>query len=431
MIKIIKIITAINNPNLNNKLNEEKNIEIVCKDLQYKDAILDILNENINIDIIIINNEIPSEINDDELIKKIKEKNNKIRIIYILEKINKNIQEIFEKNNINEFYFNNEITIDKIIKIINKENINNFENSLIKNNNINKEKYYNNKFLINDNLIQNIKNKIKQKINKNKIIKEKIKSNFYENKIITISGPPNVGKTNFIINFYKIIKNKKILILDFDLNKKDIKLFLGIKKYYKINKKINKENKNIFLNINKNNYNNYLNSNFENEFNIINLENNVDLISIKELLKNKFNNDFDFLEFKNFIQNIFEKEKKNYDLILIDLGSENNSEINNLIFEKSDINILLTEGNLIGLNKLKRYINNFNKTNNFKIIINKKDLFSIDNMFIEKILKLEIIGEIKYKKFYSNLINNNFKFYYNFKNNYNKEYEKILKKLII
>ena len=419
MIKIKKIITAINNPNLNYKLNMENNIEVVCKDLQYKDAILDILNENNNVDIIIINNEIPSEINDDELIKKIKEKNNNIRIIYILEKINKNIQEILEKNNINEFYLNNEITIDKIIKIINKENINNFENSLIKNNNTKKEKYYN-KFFINDNLIKNMKNKIKQKTNKNKIIEEKIKSNYYENKIITISGPPNVGKTNFIINFYKIIKNKKILIIDFDLNKKDIKLFLGIKKYYKINRKIKKEK-------NKINNNNNI---FKNNLNKIHLENNVDLISIKELLKNKFNNiNFDFLEFKNFIQDFLEKEKNNYNLILIDLSSENNPEINNLIFEKSDINILLTEGNLIGINKLKIYLNKFNKINNFKIIINKKDLFSIDNMFIEKILKLEIIGEIKYKKFYSNLINNHFNFYYNFKNKYKKEYEKIFNKL--
>ncbi len=421
MIKIKKIITAINNPNLNNKLNIENNIEVVCKDLQYKDAILDILNENNNVDIIIINNEIPSEINDDELIKKIKEKNNNIRVIYILEKINKNIQEILEKNNINEFYLNNEITIDKIIKIINKENINNFENSLIKNNNTKKEKYYN-KFFINDNLIKNMKNKIKQKTNKNKIIEEKIKSNYYENKIITISGPPNVGKTNFIINFYKIIKNKKILILDFDLNKKDIKLFLGIKKYYKINRKIKKEKNKI-----NNNYNNNI---FKNNVNKIHLENNVDLISIKELLKNKFNNiNFDFLEFKNFIRDFWEKEKNNYNLILIDLGSENNPEINNLIFEKSDFNILLTEGNLIGINKLKIYLNKFNKINNFKIIINKKDLFSIDNMFIEKILKLEIIGEIKYKKFYSNLINNHFNFYYNFKNKYKKEYEKIFNKL--
>lgn len=402
MIKIIKIITAINNPEINNKLNLENNIEIICKDLQYKDAILDVLNENNNVDIIIINNEIPSEIDDNELIKKIKEKNKKIRIIYILEKINKNIQVILENNNINDIYLNNEITIDKLIEIINKENnINSFNsNAEIKKELLElKNLFYENK-----------KNNLE--INNNNS-----KNNYLiKNKIITISGPPNVGKTNFIINFYKIINNKKILIIDFDLNKIDIKLFLGIKKYNKYFKKLSK------------------NSNFENKYLKNNLENNADLISIKELIKNKFNSiDFDFLEFRNFIHDFFEKEKNKYDLILIDLGSENNPEINNFIFKNSDINILLTEGNLIGINKLKIFLNKFKKFNDnyiFKIVVNKKDIFSIDNIFLEKFIGYEIIGGIKYKKFYSNLINNNFNYFYNFKNNYKKEYEKIYKKII-
>ena len=43
-----KIITAINNPNLNEKLKQENNLEIICKDIQYKEAILEILLENKN-----------------------------------------------------------------------------------------------------------------------------------------------------------------------------------------------------------------------------------------------------------------------------------------------------------------------------------------------------------------------------------------------
>ncbi len=41
-----KNITAINNPNLNEKLKQENNLEIICKDIQYKEAILEILLEN-------------------------------------------------------------------------------------------------------------------------------------------------------------------------------------------------------------------------------------------------------------------------------------------------------------------------------------------------------------------------------------------------
>ena len=70
-----RILTAINNPNLNEKLSQEKSIEIIGKDIQYREAIIDILEKEKNIDIIIINNEIPGEINNEELINKIREIN--------------------------------------------------------------------------------------------------------------------------------------------------------------------------------------------------------------------------------------------------------------------------------------------------------------------------------------------------------------------
>ena len=41
-----KIITAINNPNLNERLNKEEYIEVIGKDIQYKEAILETLEKN-------------------------------------------------------------------------------------------------------------------------------------------------------------------------------------------------------------------------------------------------------------------------------------------------------------------------------------------------------------------------------------------------
>jgi len=357
---MFKIITAINNPDFNNKLNEEKNIEIICKDIQYKDAIIEILNKNKNIDIIIINENIPGEINDENLIKKIKEINKKIKIIYILEKQNKNKESILRKNNIKNIYLNNELTENKILEIIN-----------------NKNNYIKKDYLIEKN---NNKNNLKNS----------------NNKIITISGLPNVGKTNFIINFFKIIKNKKILIIDFDLNKQNIFDFLGIKKY---SKKIIKINKNNFLISGSNLISDFLN-------------------------KNKKEN------VQKFFQEFFIKEKNNYDLILIDVSSENEKIINKIIYENSDLNIFLMEGNLIGINKIKKYLEKNNYIKNINIVINKKDKYCIDKNILNKIFKNNILGEIKYKNFYSNLINRNYNYFFNFKNNYKKEYLKIYKKII-
>ena len=51
----MKIITAMNNPKLNEELKNEKNVEIICKDIFYKEGILEILEKEINIYYIFIN----------------------------------------------------------------------------------------------------------------------------------------------------------------------------------------------------------------------------------------------------------------------------------------------------------------------------------------------------------------------------------------
>ena len=86
----MKIITAMNNPELNEELKKEKNIEIICKDIFYKEGILEILENEINIDYIFINYELPGEIKLNNLIEKIIEKNEKIKIIILIKKESKN-----------------------------------------------------------------------------------------------------------------------------------------------------------------------------------------------------------------------------------------------------------------------------------------------------------------------------------------------------
>ena len=106
-----KIITAVNNPNLNEKLNNENYIEVIGKDIQYKEGILEFLENNKNIDLIIINEKLPGEINLINLLKKIKLINEKIKIILILENENTEKEEKIKK-------------INNKIKIINNKKIN-------------------------------------------------------------------------------------------------------------------------------------------------------------------------------------------------------------------------------------------------------------------------------------------------------------------
>jgi len=82
------IITAIGNERLNEELKKENNIKIVNKDIQYREGILEILEENNYIDFIIISDNIPGETSFFELINKIKNKSKNINIIPVLSQKN-------------------------------------------------------------------------------------------------------------------------------------------------------------------------------------------------------------------------------------------------------------------------------------------------------------------------------------------------------
>ena len=222
---MIKIITAMNNPKINDELKNEKNIELICKDIFYKEGILEILENEININYIIINSELPGEIKFNNLIEKILEKNEKIKIIILIKKENKN--NFYKINNNKKNIKKNNIEIIKDIK--NKNIIRIFYNNEIK---IEQLKKYN-----------QIKNNNE---NKKEINNKKLKS-----KTIIFLGERQVGKSIIILGITKSIEknNKKILLIE--LNKKESDLLvifsknknkkkiknLKIKKYKKTNKK--------------------------------------------------------------------------------------------------------------------------------------------------------------------------------------------------
>ena len=121
-----RVITAIDNKNIIEKISKNKNLKIIFNNLEYREGILEILEKIKNIDVIIISELIPGEISIEELIKEIRKINKKIQIVFILnkndlEKINKlkelKVDKIYIKNKNNK-KIKNEINI---LKIINKK----------------------------------------------------------------------------------------------------------------------------------------------------------------------------------------------------------------------------------------------------------------------------------------------------------------------
>lgn len=360
---MIKIITAMNNPKINDELKNEKNIELICKDIFYKEGILEILENEININYIIINSELPGEIKLNNLIEKILEKNEKIKIIILIKKENKN--NFYKIKNDKKDIKNNNIEIIKDIK--NKNIIRIFYKNEIK---IEQLKKYNQ--------IKNNNENNKEPNNK------KIK-----NKTIIFFGERQVGKSIIILGITKSIEknNKKILLIELNKKESDLLLILSKNKNNKKNLIIKKQKIKKY----KKTHKKYLNKN---------------KIKIIQNLIVKINKNIDIISYKKIINfNIIKKLEKKYDYIFIEINSEKNSKkiINNI-----DKKILIIRPNILGIKNAKKIIEK-NKINKYKIIINNYNKYSINTEIIEKIFKEKIIGKIKYNQEYDKIINNNFK----------------------
>lgn len=368
-----QILTAMNNPKLNQELQKEKNIKIIGNDIPYKEGILEILEKNKNINLIFISENLEGEINFLELIKKIKIINKEIKLIIILNKENNNLENKLKEININNIYYKNKINNKILINIINNKNKieikNNNEIKKLKKNKLNIE---NNKINKNKLNIKKIIKLNKAKVNIIKILNKKIKPEKIKNrKIICITGGKKVGKTTLtlILGYYLSQENKKIAIIDCDFQNP------GISRFLKIKKEKNLENKEI------------------KEYKI-----NNNLIFIYNVKK----------ELNNNTENILNKLKNKYDYILFDSPIYYKKIINN-----SEYILFILKPELKNIKEIYfKYINNFySKKEKINIIINnyKNNLISlkiISKIFNQKIINSKIKNNIKINKIKNNFYKN-------------------------
>ena len=396
-----KIITALAEPQLNNELKKEKDFIVIGKDIQYQEGVIEILETEKEVDFLIISEALPGNEKIENLIEKIKQINNEVNIVIILENKKEELEKNLYSKNVYLILYNR-IEIKEIIKLI--KNKKEDENEKIK-----KE--------INDLKKIIIEQNSKNKQNKKQKIKE-VKELNSQKEIICILGSGGVGKSIFTVNLAKslIYSKKKILIIDFDILNNSLHTILGVKKYSeKISKKIKENNlikdkiglKELKIKINK----------------------RIDLISGINLLfdsKYKINN----IQFNN----LFNDVKKFYDVIIIDTSSECFFNYTKDIIKKSNINIFIVEPNLLEIQKskniLKIYKEEWNIDNNkINILFNKFNKNSIDINILKIIFsEYNIIGKIDINNKYNLIINKNAN---KIDKNIKKEYLKIIEKYLI
>lgn len=396
-----KIITALAEPQLNNELKKEKDFIVIGKDIQYQEGVIEILETEKEVDFLIISEALPGNEKIENLIEKIKQINNEVNIVIILENKKEELEKNLYSKNVYLILYN-KIEIKEIIKLI--KNKKEDENEKIK-----KE--------INDLKKIIIEQNSKNRQNKKQKIKE-VKELNSQKEIICILGSGGVGKSIFTVNLAKslIYSKKKILIIDFDILNNSLHTILGVKKYSeKISKKIKENNlikdkiglKELKIKINK----------------------RIDLISGINLLfdsKYKINN----IQFNN----LFNDVKKFYDVIIIDTSSECFFNYTKDIIKKSNINIFIVEPNLLEIQKskniLKIYKEEWNIDNNeINILFNKFNKNSIDINILKIIFsEYNIIGKIDINNKYNLIINKNAN---KIDKNIKKEYLKIIEKYLI
>ena len=210
----MKILTALANENINKKLENKKNCEIIYKDIQYQEALLEILDKNRNIDVLILSSILPGELDIYELINLIKYKQENINIYIILDKQNDKLIKFLIRKGINKIFINNKITEDDLIEKILNENIKKIEK-------IEKTIYYKKD---KNNFFDNIKIKLNKKINN------------YKNKKNKIKKTAKKSKKFFSILLLIKLKNNKKFFIEFNIKKstpKKIKKIGGKKKKMK------------------------------------------------------------------------------------------------------------------------------------------------------------------------------------------------------
>ena len=423
VINMKNIITALCNSELNDKLKMINEFNILTNDIQYQDGIFEILENKKEIDYLILSEFLPGKYEIKKLIEKIKEKNNYIKIILILENKKEELENYLYAKGIYKIFYNNQIGINDIINLLKSDfnenekiiqELENLKNILIKNNieiNLN-ENLINNKKEKTDIEKSNIKNKIIKILNK----KNKEKNNIIENKkIISILGTGGVGKSIVTVNIANILKedNNKILIIDFDILNNSLHTILGVNKYpEKIKNKIQN--------------NSLINNKINTKELIIKINKNIDLISGINLL---FDSKYKISSLK--IQSILEELKDYYDYIIIDNSAECFFEYIKNIIINSDFNIYIFEPNVIEIKKAKRLLEIYNKEwniekNRFNLLINKYNKYSIKDKTIRNIFsEYKILGKINFNEKYNYLINKNYKKNKIIKKEINKDYEKI------
>lgn len=393
---MIKVLTAMGNPILNEKLQILRNVSVVGKDVQYQEGVLEILEESLDIDCLIISDTLPGEYGFYKLINQIKNIKPKIDIYVFLEEKEENIENYLISQEIYKIYSLSELDLNEFIK-----NFDDKKNDVLIG--INKEINEFKRLILNENCIEDNYSFMEEKISESFEQTEWEKD---EDECHTIAVSGNFGSGKSIISslLSKVIsgQNKKTLLIDLDSENCSINTIFGIIKY--------KENQT-----------------YVEDF-IFKIDDNLDVMCGVDKLFNIKENYNGFV-----IKEVFERLKKDYEVIIIDVSSRMDLKYVKIILTYCDRIIFLIEPNLLEISKSNKILEvlfyDFNiDVDKIKIVFNKSNKYKIAETVLEELFsEFEIIEHLDYEEKYNLLINKNMNINFE-KTKFERIYEKLIKK---
>lgn len=205
-----------------------------------------------------------------------------------------------------------------------------------------------------------------------------------------------VGKTTVIAILSKLIRNKKILIIDFDLINNNLHTIYGVKTIPKeIERQLQEESFLSEFRLNEKNLRNL----------IVKVDKKIHIISSTNLIF-----DDKYIPREERIENILNELKEEYDFIFIDTSFDSRyEELNKTMISLSNKIICITEGNLINIQKTNSLLNKtIKQEDKVEVVYNKKNKFTVSKRVMELMFsKCKIIGTLHYDNRYNKIINKN------------------------
>lgn len=368
---MIKIITALGNPTVNSELKKYEKYDVIGDDLQYQEALFDVL-EYEEADVIIISGLLQGQFEFDEFVLEVKKKNIGARIIVIVDEIDDETKNILMAKGIFDIFYDDKITMQDILDSIDREEPISRARILSE---ISSEKYV--------------------AIEKEEQIENKI-CVMQKQEIIVVSGTPGSGKSTVAANLAKNLSKKtdsKILLIDLDTLNGNIDELLGINKVPENVEILIDEDKKCGINyiadlISKNRFDTNVLEDLvvsAGKFDVV--TGNTSLHSCQNVLN------------EECYKKLIESAKEIYDFIIIDTSSNIFLDSTKWAVQVANRVLFVVEDSYICLKKATQMLYVFEELwaiwkGKIQLIINKETRNSLEGEMMEKILDLDLIGRI-------------------------------------